>query len=138
MTNNIRPSDSIEFSVNLIEKEIADIVPQIKGAGKWRAFNAILHLNKAWKIKGIDNEMSAFRAITAEEEAATAVFLSLKLRKYENSDKLKPMDHSHKSAFATFVMSSGKTLISKTRGINSTYKLKKLHRILNEGHQSTG
>lgn len=57
----------------------------------------------AWKIKDIDPEMSVFRSITAEEEAATAIFLSLKEKKYENAEKLKFQDHSYKQALEPFI-----------------------------------
>ncbi len=63
--------------------------------------NSVLHawkqIDKARKLAGIDNEMSAFRAITAEEEVATAIIREIQDLGYENSRRLKPHDHSHKS-----------------------------------------
>jgi len=56
----------------------------------------------------IDKEMAVFRAITAEEEAATAVFLSLKEKGYENSNKIKFKKHPYKQALDPFIRSIGK------------------------------
>jgi hypothetical protein len=48
---------------------------------------ALLHLEKAWILKD-DKEMAVFRSITAEEEAAIAVFFCLKKHQYTNANKL--------------------------------------------------
>lgn len=64
------------------------------------AFN---HLRRSWILHPIDSEMSLFRAITAEEEAATALFLALRQRKYKGADNLKLMNHLHKSAVSPFL-----------------------------------
>lgn len=79
-----------------------------KGYSKQCARNAIHHLEKAWEIKDIDKEMSIFRAITAEEEAATAIFISLKEKGYENSNKIKFRKHPYKQALDPFIRSIGK------------------------------
>ncbi len=42
--------------------------------------------------------MAAFRAITAEEEAATALIISVKRKKYPNADRLNARNHDHKSS----------------------------------------
>ncbi|MCW5207251.1 hypothetical protein VU11_00955 [Desulfobulbus sp. US2] len=49
--------------------------------------NALYHIEKAWKIKDIDLEMAVFRGITAEEEAASAIFHCLKKHRYQNAKK---------------------------------------------------
>jgi hypothetical protein len=59
--------------------------------------HAWLNIDKARAICGIDNEMAAFRAITAEEEASTAIIRELKAIGYKNSKLLKPWNHNHKS-----------------------------------------
>ena len=52
--------------------------------------------------------MAVFRAITAEEEAATAIFLALKEHGYENADKIKFKKHPYKQALEPFLRSIGK------------------------------
>lgn len=63
------------------------------------AHSAFDHLRRAWTLHGVDDPMSAFRAITAEEEAATALILALQRRRYPGADKLSPWNHVHKSSF---------------------------------------
>lgn len=65
--------------------------------------SAFVHLRKAWTLHPVDSEMSMFRAITAEEEAATALILALKQRKYDGAEKLNPRDHVHKNAVSPFL-----------------------------------
>ncbi len=46
--------------------------------------------------------MAAFRAITGEEEAATAIMHSLRRREYKGAEKLKYRDHTFKTAVFPF------------------------------------
>ena len=66
------------------------------------ARSAIHHLNRAWRIRDLDLGMALFRCLTAEEEAATAVFLALKSRKYEGASRLRHRSHRDKSAVVPF------------------------------------
>jgi len=68
------------------------------------ARNSIIHLEKARKIADIDPEMAYFRAITAEEEAASAIIYSLKRLGYKNSKRLKPHDHKQKNSIYPFLL----------------------------------
>jgi hypothetical protein len=61
------------------------------------------HIQRAWAIRKVDPEMSAFRAITGEEESATAIFHALQRRKYAGSRGLRPRDHRTKSAVIPFL-----------------------------------
>ena len=70
-----------------------------KNPGQYPALHALNHLAKAKSIIGFDNEMATIRAITSEEEAATAVYHALKHKRYQNADKLNVRKHDHKSAF---------------------------------------
>jgi len=79
-----------------------------KGYAKNCARNAISHLECAWKIKDIDPKMAIFRTITAEEEAATAIFIALKEKGYENADKIKFKKHTYKQALAPFITGMSK------------------------------
>lgn len=75
--------------------------------------NALDHLRKAWTLHPIDAEMSLFRAITAEEEAATAVIRALNVRKYPNAERLKERQHSHKAAIWRFITAIADKLAEK-------------------------
>lgn len=63
-----------------------------------RARSAFEHLRGAWLLHPHDSEMSLFRAITAEEEAATALILALRQQKYPGTTRLNPRAHPHKAA----------------------------------------
>ncbi len=66
---------------------------------------ALVHLGYAHEIAEIDPAMAMFRSITAEEEAATAVFRSLQKLKYPRADELLPKFHLHKAAALPFILS---------------------------------
>lgn len=59
-----------EFEIGIAECLRGTKLPSV-----YAAQNAIFNLKKAWELRDIDSQMAAFRAITAEEEAATAIFL---------------------------------------------------------------
>lgn len=59
---------------------------------------AFIHLSLAHRLKDIDPAMALFRAITAEEEAATALLRALQVRRYADAGKLLPRDHLQKAA----------------------------------------
>lgn len=66
--------------------------------------NAWYHIEKAKQLLGIDNEMAAFRAITAEEEAAAGIIYALKAINYDNANLLSTRDHKHKSGIWHLLM----------------------------------
>jgi hypothetical protein len=76
------------------------------------ANHAFHHLERAGKILTIDPEMAMLRAITAEEEAAVAVFLTLRQRRYPNSEKLQIRSHLYKIGLHPFVMRVYNFLVS--------------------------
>lgn len=93
-----------------IEEAIEKLkVPRVRNACR----NAFNHLCKAWTQHPIDAEMSAFRAITAEEEAATAVIRALRHRNYPNSEKLSDRNHVHKSALWPFITAVSDKMVEK-------------------------
>lgn len=73
------------------------------GIVKQCAKSAISHLRRAERLLGIDNEMACFRAITAQEEAASALINSLQARGYFNAARLHPKDHLHKLGIAPVI-----------------------------------
>ncbi len=115
------------------EKEMIEVIGKMPNRdSKSRALNSTTHLMMAFKIREIDSCMSLFRLLTAEEEVATAIFLSLKNHKYENARKLNPIDHKHKMGLLPFLSAVEKELwrggLSKD-GIRSIWiegKIKKL------------
>lgn len=67
------------------------------------ARNALHHIEKARAIKDIDPDMAAFRAVTAEEEIATAIFHALVELGYAGAEQLDPHNHQHKAALVPFL-----------------------------------
>jgi len=99
-----------------IDKVVNDCIEvSAKGQGRNCALNAISHLESAWKIKDIDPEMAVFRAITAEEEAATAIFIALKEKSYENANRIKFKNHPYKQAVAPFITAVSKFMADIAR-----------------------
>lgn len=92
------------------EKYIIEALDDCSGQLKHCARNAILHLEKAWKIRKKDMEMSMFRGITAEEEAASAFFYCLKNHKYKNASKLQFKQHTYKLGLFPFLQAVGSFL----------------------------
>jgi hypothetical protein len=84
------------------------IVNNAKGHSRNCARNSAHHIERALRLKEIDPEMAVFRAITAEEEAATAIFVVLKEQGYHNADKIKFRDHSYKHALEPFLRAISK------------------------------
>lgn len=64
----------------------------------------------AWEIRELDPEMAAFHAITAEEEAATAIFHAVRRRRYPGAERLNQRNHAHKAATRPFFISVAKVL----------------------------
>jgi hypothetical protein len=65
--------------------------------------SALKHLELASKLTTADPAMAIFRAITAEEEAASGIMHVLKERGYENAGHLRVRDHVHKNALIPFL-----------------------------------
>jgi hypothetical protein len=86
-----------------LQLRVAEMILATPAPGKHAARSAVSHIKKSWAIRAIDKEMSAFRAITGEEESVTALFHSLKRLKYSNAEKLDPRNHVHKAAMHSFL-----------------------------------
>ena len=96
-------SDQITFALIEFDKQVINVLADAVPPGKWAAINAVRHLNRAWKLRHIDDEMALFRSITAQEEAASAIFLSLKRLRYPNAGKLNHRNHVDKNALFPFL-----------------------------------
>ncbi len=65
--------------------------------------SALHHLERAEALTTVDPAMAVFRAITAEEEAASGLIRCLRDMGYPRSDELNPHDHVHKHAVFPFM-----------------------------------
>lgn len=100
----------MEIELTDFQKKIEVVILTTPPRAKHSARNAIRHIKKAWVLREIDREIAVFRAITAEEEAATAIFHSLKRHKYAGAEQLNPYNHVHKAALYPFFMAIGSVL----------------------------
>jgi hypothetical protein len=103
------PAASIdEIPLSEYAQRLEQAISRLNGRVKYCGKNSFLHLRKAWAIKSLDPGMAAFRSITAEEEAATALIYALKSKRYPHAEKLNPRRHDHKaSIYALLQVISG-------------------------------
>lgn len=87
-----------------LEQTVRECLGVFKGRMRHCALHAFHHLERAQSIVGIDPEMAMFRAITAEEEAATAVFFALRQRQYDRATATEFRSHVHKLGVYPFLM----------------------------------
>jgi hypothetical protein len=91
-----------ELELTDFQREVAALILDTPAPGKHAARNAIRSLERAWTILALDPEMAFFRGITAEEEAATALFHALQRRRYPGSQRIKWQSHDFKAAVIPF------------------------------------
>ncbi|HEX7822666.1 MAG TPA: hypothetical protein VF463_18845 [Sphingobium sp.] len=88
-------------------RSILDVLPKavarLPSPVRYRAENALDGFIRARALLPIDREMASFRAITAGEEAASALIRSLQLRDYPGSDLIDLKKHPHKVAVLFFL-----------------------------------
>ncbi|MCG7364202.1 hypothetical protein MHZ93_23365 [Roseomonas sp. ACRSG] len=99
-----------ELPLTDFHKGLEECVGKLNGRVKHCGRSAFHHIRRAWVLHGIDNEMSAFRAITAEEEAASALILSLQQKQYPGARGLNFRAHLHKAALTPFFAAVAKVL----------------------------
>tara|TARA_R110000868_G_scaffold48474_1_gene157373 strand:+ start:426 stop:1193 length:768 start_codon:yes stop_codon:yes gene_type:complete len=92
------------------QEAIEEACLNLNGIVKHCGRNSFAHIRKAWTIRKVDPEMAVFRAITAEEEAATAIIHALKVKQYEDSKLLNQRNHNHKSGIWYYIMSVNNAL----------------------------
>lgn len=90
------------LSLSAFQQKIAELILECPSPGQHAARSAIRHLERGWAIREIDPEFAALHAITAEEEAARAIFHALQRHRYPNSDRLKWQRHEFKAAVLPF------------------------------------
>lgn len=87
-----------------VEAAVRECLRALNGRTRHCALHAFHHLERAESIVAIDPEMAMFRAITAEEEAATAVFFALRQRQYERATTIPFRNHVWKLGLYPFLM----------------------------------
>jgi hypothetical protein len=97
--------DLTEFQLTVLTK-----ASKTRGYGGYASSSCRRHLERAWELRERMPEVSVFLAITAEEEAATAIFHALRKRKYDHADKLKGWDHRYKAGVYPFLRLIGDVL----------------------------
>ncbi len=93
-----------------LQEHVEGLILGTPSPGKHSARSAIRHIQKAWEIRELDREMAGFRAITGEEESASAIYHALKRRRYNGADKLDPRNHVHKAALYPFLIAVSQAL----------------------------
>ncbi|MFP1678236.1 hypothetical protein ACLD02_06025 [Alloalcanivorax sp. C16-2] len=107
-----------------------------RGAIKNCGRNSILHLEKASAIRDLDIEMAFFRGITAEEEAASALFYCLKNHKYQNSKRILFKEHTYKLGLYPFLLGIGAFLDETLQHDSSPFDKFYLNHIETNGRQA--
>ena len=92
------------------EKRLHEHILLSPAPGKHAARSALRHLERAWTLVESMPEVAIFLGITAEEESATAVFLSLQRRKYKDSNRLQIHSHVQKTALHPFLLGVGRVI----------------------------
>jgi len=92
------------------QRRIEDGVRKLKGRTRHAGLNAVHGLRRAWTIAPVDPEMAVFRAVTAEEEAATALISALQTRRYPGARELKPWKHPHKAGLMILIETLGRAI----------------------------
>ena len=90
-----------------LEDGLQRIGPKLPGAVRYRLENCLNHFSKAFEILDIDRAMASFRAITGEEEAATALMRAIQFRQYPNARSFSARNHVHKAAVGACITAIG-------------------------------
>jgi len=108
----------------ITRKRIEDAAPLAHPPGRHCARSALRHLERARAIREVDPEFAVLHAITAEEEAATAVFHALKRAKYDGSRGLNGRNHAHKAALLPFLQGVGEFLFGAAKKMRCSVELR--------------
>ncbi|WP_420143962.1 hypothetical protein [Sphingobium sp.] len=98
--------DGIDGVRALLPKALGRLPREVRLRGQ----NSLEGFRKAKELLNVDREMASFRAITAEEEAASALFVSLKRQGYDGADKINLKDHYTKAALGPFIQAVAHSL----------------------------
>ncbi|MFN2100889.1 hypothetical protein [Altererythrobacter sp. MF3-039] len=87
------------------QKSLVCMIPKLPKAISYRFRNALDHIDRAQALLPIDREMASFRAITGEEESATALMMAIQSKGYPDAGKFNLRNHMHKAAVMACVIS---------------------------------
>ena len=87
-----------------LKDAVKDCLRELSGWTKQCGLHAFEHLEKAQALAELDPEMAIFRAITAEEEAATVLFITLKQRQYNGAKQIQHRSHLYKQGLFPFLV----------------------------------
>lgn len=111
------PLPPFPFPLEPMDKAMVVHLGNTAPPGKYAAMHAVHHLAQAWLIREIDPAMAALRSITAEEEAASALFHALRSRKYSHANALDTRSHVLKLSVLPYV-ASVQSVVAEAFGSN--------------------
>lgn len=86
-------SSGLRYSAR--DRRVIDALKGAKSMSGHCARHAVHHLDQAWRLKKRDPEMALLRAITAEEEAATALMIVVQEHRYDHAVQLRRAYRQH-------------------------------------------
>lgn len=98
------------------------MTPKLPKAIGVRFKSVFNHIERANAIFDLDREMASFRAITAEEEAATALMIALQNKRYPGAEKFNARNHHHKAAVLACVMAIARKLQPILQTYQATFR----------------
>lgn len=117
--SSVGKAAGVEPLYQLLPEAISRLTPEVR----YRAENALDGFARAKMLLSIDREMASFRAITAAEEAASALIRSLQLRAYPNVSLIDLRKHAHKAAVPFFLRAVHYELTSDQKKFDLTIQL---------------
>lgn len=105
--HSLDPSSNNHTSLTEVDGWLRRLAPHLPGVVRYRLLNALDHFDRSSRLFEVDREMASFRAITGEEEAATALMKAIQLRRYPHASEFNPRDHQHKFAVMACVRAIG-------------------------------
>lgn len=102
--------ESSQSQVEQLEVGLRRLQDDLPGSLRYRFQNALDQFEKSAILFPIDREMASFRAITGEEEAATALMECLRLRGYTYANKFERHNHQHKAGVMACVLAIANTV----------------------------
>lgn len=95
---------------NKYQDTVLQEASKTRGKGGHASRSAARHLERALVLEKKMPEVAVFLAITAEEEAAIAVFCALRKRQYQGASQLSDKDHILKASLYPFIQLIGNTI----------------------------